>query len=267
MAPNPIAPRVVGVGSCRVCTPLAHIERSGRIKIGHNDAGWYTHTTKDILQKLSVVTGERTLPSEQVPLIVDGLHKYHPDKHRPEIFANVRCFVVEVSSIKTRSFRGLEVHQWCLRNMLIQEGVPPHLADQALQLPPAERDLSFLGPQVSPLLRSVLQETRSARQTAQEVLRDLTIIADRLQQPLVIVPPFNIPGGNGALLPERVLLTETLEHFCKKAGAVFFNPAQHIMTLGINAAVTDLGHYSEQGEKFIANKLFDTMENTLFAAA
>lgn len=260
---NQVAPRVAGIGSCRICTPLMHIERGGSIKIGHNDAAWYTHTTKDILQKLSIVTGEGGLPVEHVPLIVDGLHKYRPDKHRPDIFANVRCFVVEVSSIKTHSYRGLEVHQWCLRDMLIREGVSLNLASRALQFQPAERDLSFLGPQVSPLLRSVLKELRTARQNSQEILRDLRLIADRLQQTLVLVPPFNIPGNDGELLPERVLLAETLEQFCKESGAIFFNPAQHIMSLGAKNAVIDLGHYSEQGEKLIAGKLFDAIKTAL----
>lgn len=248
-------PRVAGIGSCRIMTPIGIIERQGSLKVCHNDALWYTHSTRDILQKIRVVTGEVTLKDEEVPFVVDGIHKYRPNKHRPNIFSAVDCFVVEVSTVKNLNYHGLEIHQWCLRDLLLKEGISVEAVTKLLQLRPDERDLSFLPSGLPGMLRSVIAEAVASRQTEASLRADLACIVKALNAPLLLVPHLNLPGAGDQLIPERVFLSEVLERFSADHGTGFFDPAPHIKEFGVAAALQDLGHYSPAGEKMIAEKL------------
>ncbi|GGC52480.1 hypothetical protein GCM10010994_09410 [Chelatococcus reniformis] len=45
---------VSAIGSCRVFTPLNLVRRRKEILTGHASAEWYTHSTKDVLQKIDI---------------------------------------------------------------------------------------------------------------------------------------------------------------------------------------------------------------------
>jgi hypothetical protein len=248
-------PRVAGIGSCRIMTPIGIIERQGALKVCHNDALWFTHSTRDILQKIQIITGQKAISDDEVLFVVDGIRKYRPQKHRPNIFAGVECFVVEVSTIKNLNYRGLEIHQWCLRDYLLKENVSVDAVTKILQMPPAERDLSFLPERLPCMLRNVIAEAVASKQTEESLRVDLTRIVETLNAPVIFVPHLNLPGAGDKMIPERTLLSGVLERFSEEYGTGFFDPAPHIEEFGVEAALRDLGHYSPAGEKMIAEKL------------
>ena len=115
--------RVAAIGSCRVFTPLGILSRAHKIQPVYETTPWYTHSTRDALQKYAIVNGNLNLTSEEISLIVHGVDKYKPSEFRSGFYDAADIAVVEIASIKSIRWRHLEIQQWCLRDLLLAHDV------------------------------------------------------------------------------------------------------------------------------------------------
>lgn len=253
--------RVAAIGSCRVFTPLGILSRAHKIQPVYETTPWYTHSTRDALQKYAIVNGNLNLTSEEISLIVHGVDKYKPSEFRSGFYDAADIAVVEIASIKSILWRHLEIQQWCLRDLLLAHDVQPEPIYRMLRLPVEQRDVSVLPPS----LRAIGAEAIHVSQTDDQVAAELRQLQTLLRCPLVLVPPINVEGAQGTLLPERQRLSTTLAAVAPQIGAQFFDPAVHIREYGVVDALKDLGHYQPAFEKVLADKLLAAIESRLGA--
>ena len=101
-------------GSCRVFTPVNKLARRGLIQTAHRGIEWYTHTTRDALQKLKIVRNQLVIEAEDVPLVAEThAKKWLPENHRKDVFDRTELFVIEACSRKIFARNGIYYQQWC----------------------------------------------------------------------------------------------------------------------------------------------------------
>lgn len=259
-------PIVAALGSCRVTRPLARLESRGLIRTIHRDAAWYTHSTRDALQKLDIVCGRRVLDDREIDLVVHGRDKWQPAAHRPDFFAAADCFVVEISSLKTVEYGGLEIQQWCLRDLV--QGLGASLADlmALLALPPARRPASGIAAMPPGLVQDIAAKARAGKQSASDCIADLGRLQARLGKPAVYVPHLNVRTEAGRMLPDRLRLVRALRQFCARRGQAFFDPAPLIAAAGQAAALQDIDHYRPEFEIAVGEALYASIGRCLPAS-
>lgn len=253
--------KVCGLGSCRIRGPMRHLQGTGQIYAMDRSAIWFTHSTRDALQKIEIVTGERPLTPEQVPLIVRGTNHYRPETHNPAFYLNTDCLVVEISSIKCVKYNGLDIQLVCLSELLRAEEIDiPEFLHQ-LSCPRSERDLSFLPAKTSALARDMAAQATMILQTPEEIEADLSALREKMNHTsLVLVSHVHMKNKNGEMIPMRALIQKTLSRFCRKNGIVFFDPTPIARRYGLDKALISLSHYSPAFVPHLAEHLYKAIQ-------
>ena len=259
------APIVGAFGSCRIMGPLNRLQRTKKIVTRYKNIDWYTHSARDALQKMEIVTGRRTLADHEVPLVAHGADRWHPETHHAGIFNDVTCFVVEISSLKLTSYRGLEIQQWCLRDILLGQGIHVGQFNKVLGIPTGERNLDFLPNTTSDLVRDIAACAISIKQSATDLYEDLHRICVVAERPVIFVSHINVEGSSGTLLDERVLISEVVHDFCDSRGLAFVDPTVHVLAYGRDGALVDLSHYKSDFETIMGEKMGEAIERALVA--
>lgn len=223
------------LGSCRVHTPIRLLARD-RIRTDHEGAEWYTHSTRDALQKLKIVRRQVDVPAEVVPLVVEShAQKWHPEKHHPDFYRRADVFVVEICSRKVATFAGVYYQQWPTQ-MVLRE------------------------PERYPELVAYVEGATHRVQSRGELLGDLKLICDRLGGPVLFVPHINVKMTNGEPFPERTIIRDALEEFCRSDGrASLFDPTPVVAEYGEAQALVDSGHYREEFFPVLADKMLSAL--------
>lgn len=224
-------------GSCRVFTPVNRLARRGLIKTAHRGIEWYTHTTRDMLQKLKVVRNQMVVAPEDVPLIAEThAKKWFPDHHRKEIFAQTDLFVVEICSRKIFAREGVYYQQWCYQE--------------------AEKD-----PAATEAMRHRLATTVPRQQSAAEIRGDMELMRQRLGKPVLFVGHMDVVLKTGKKLPDRGYVNRAMAEYCAgRRDAFYFDPIEQIQEYGIETALMDSSHYREEFMDTVGDKLFAAME-------
>jgi hypothetical protein len=255
-------PDVYAFGSCRVLSPLRILHRHGFVKVRNRRAEWYVHSTKDILQKIAVVTGKKHIGCDKIPLITTRPNEYHAATNGAEILKDIDVFVIEVSSIKSHKSDDIEVQQWCVRNLGQDAGIDMDRYNHALGIPPQERDLSFLPHNAPSLVTQIAQRCVFRTLHREDVMDDLAAIKSRLNpRHMILVPPINLKKEDGKQIESRELLWQTLHDYCLQHGHSFFDPAPIILQYGRDKALRDLGHYTQQFENHLAGCLLNQVNS------
>ncbi len=231
---------VSAIGSCRVFTPINTQRSLGKINVAHGGAEWYTHTTREALQKLKIVQRKVTVPDELVPLVVEtNDKKWHPEAHSPDFYDKTDVFVVEICSRKIFSGSEFYFQQWCVQKVLHEQDTP----------------------------QALLQKVNDADKRVQsqaEVLKDMKLLCDRLGKPVIFVSHINVPMANGKPFVERNAIRDILQSFCASdPRAVFFDPTPTVQQHGVADALIDSGHYKPDFNKVIGAELFDLIQRHL----
>lgn len=223
------------LGSCRVHTPIRLLARD-RIRTDHEGAEWYTHSTRDALQKLKIVRCQVDLPPEVVPLVVESHEqKWHPGKHHPNFYGLADVFVVEICSRKVATNEGIYYQQWPTQ-MVLRE------------------------PERHPALVAYVEGATHRIQSRGELLGDLKLICDRLGRPVLFVPHLNVKMSNGQPFSERTIIRDVLEEFCRSdARASLFDPTAIVAEYGEAQALVDSGHYREEFYPLLADRMFSAL--------
>ncbi|WP_423066891.1 hypothetical protein [Devosia sp. CN2-171] len=223
------------LGSCRVHTPVRMLARD-RIRTDHEGAEWYTHSTRDALQKLKIVRRQLDLPAKVVPLVVEShAQKWNPARHHPTFYGRADVFVVEICSRKIATNDGIYYQQWPTQ-MVVRE------------------------PERYPELVGYVEGATQRIQSREELLGDLKLICDRLGRPVLFVPHLNVKMSNGQPFPERTIIRDTLEQFCRSdRRASLFDPTAIVAEHGEAQALVDSGHYREEFYPVLADRMFSAL--------
>lgn len=227
---------VSAIGSCRIHTPIRLLAR-GRIRTDHQGAEWYTHSTRDALQKLKIVRGQLQIPDELVPLIAETHEqKWNPGAHRPDFYGATDVFVIEICSRKIASYEGIYFQQWPARMVMTD-------------------------PDQHGVLASYVEKAKHRLQSEGEIMDDLDRLCTRLAKPVVFVSHVNVKMTDGRPFPDRRLLRDLLEAFsAADSRATFFDPTPVVLEFGEEGAMLDSGHYREEFYSVLAKKLLAAVE-------
>ncbi len=253
------------IGSCRARGPAVEIARKGHIWISDYTTLWLTHSTRDSLQKIDIVTGRKKLKPAEVPLVVQNPKDYYrPEIYGPSFYERTDCFVVEICSVRCFACKGVEIQIVILNGLLQKNGVSWPLFIELLEQPPDKRDFSRLPKNVSRRLKSIVAHGSFTFQTAKNIAKDLDLLREKTKsKALVLMPHLNVKGSDGRLIAERSRLTKTLKAYCKKNGLVFFDPLPVLRAFGLKKALIDINHYQPAFIPFLGRHLLKAIREAV----
>lgn len=216
-------------GSCRI-----H-------KVGNNNylntELTFTHNTKEVIQFIEFLKGEKEMPSPydrlcfRTPLDLwksTGVELSEDQKNR---FKETKIFILELCSRKKYIHNGYYLH---------------HLAIDT------RTESHYLTPDY------IKQETEIIKQSDEEIEQDIEEI-QRIIYPnkLIIVSHYNAKL-NGNYIPDRANLINLLDDICKRKNIPFINPTEVLKDLTQEDTIKpDLTHYTEIAEKTINKYIYD----------
>lgn len=223
------------IGSCRVYSP---IERSvhDNLKIAHGKTNWFTHSTRDVIQKIKVLNNSIKIPEEYVPLVINDVSRYFPEFHRENFFEDTDVFIIEISSIQSNYFNGYELQQWCLRDIKDSSNAfDVEVADGA----------------------------RTKIMTYEEIYNDLGVIYTMLsRKPIIFVSHNLLERPDGSIPKPRPIIRKALSDFSLNNDNVFyFDPTEVILEHGVSSSMKDLAHYNKEFELVIGNEILKVIKN------
>ncbi len=257
--------KVSVIGSCRARGPVDSLAREGKLWVTDRSALWFTHSTRDALQKIDIVTGRKTLKPSEISLVVRGARNYfHPETHGPAFYKKTDCFVVEICSVRCFESKGLEIQIVSLNELLVKDGISWPLFLELLAQPPDKRDLSRLPKDVSRRVRTIVAHGSFTLQTSKGLMKDLDLLREKTRgKALVLIPHVNVKGSNGRLIAERSLIAKTLKAYCQKNGLVFFDPVPVLRAFGRKKALADINHYQPAFVPFLGKHLFKAIQKAV----
>lgn len=226
--------RVSVIGSCRVYTPIERARASGLIEIGHEGSDWFTHSTKDTLQKIEIVNRRALLAEDMIPLVINERKKYKIERYRSNFYEGTDVFLIEICSIKLFKLHQLYLQQWCVRDALQREE-----GDRIRQLAAAAE-------------RSLM--------TSADIAQDLSEIRAKLGAPVLFVTHNRLPKPTGEVPAERLRILSAMEH---GVPGHYFDPTDSIRHYGIEKAMKDPAHYTADFEAFLGVRIVEHLKRLL----
>lgn len=247
------------IGSCRTYVPLSILHDMKIVQNRHITTDWHTHSTRDTLQKIEHVTGRRRIEDWQKPLLATDPHQYTFDAGHRKMFDDIDYTIVEISSRRSLTFGDFEIQQWCWTNLARECGCDLDRFTKEMLRLPSERDLSCLPATAPDILVRIAKEGQLRHFTGEEIIADLEIIATRVNGKQIYIPPITVPLADGTLIPERAMICDALQTFCKNNGHTYFNPAPFIIAAGRESALLDEGHYTQPFQTILAGHLINVI--------
>lgn len=222
------------IGSCRVYSPVSLAIDNYRFETSHGKTDWFTHSTRDIIQKLKILDGKIKLDEMMIPLVINDLKKFHPATHNTGFFDNTDCFVIEVCSIQSNNYAGIELQQWCVRD---------------IQVDGEKSDANIF----SGLIRFHL--------TKENILADLESIYSYLNcKPILLVSHNMLKRPDGTIPKPRPIIMEALKTFASSKNNVsVFDPTPYIIDFGVEHAMKDPAHYKKEFEAVIGKAILNQL--------
>lgn len=231
------------IGSCRVYTPMSKVDNKN-LSVAHGETEWFTHSSKDVIQKIIILNRLLELDDSIINLVVNNISQYNESYHKPGFFDDVDLFVIEISSLQSNFYKGFELQQWCVRNYIKNP--------EAFTNTSSGMNLDIV--------------TRTLNEF--EVSMDLRTIYQLLgRKPILFVSHNLLPMPNGKPHPSRVKILETLTAFSENFDNVsVFDPTPLILDYGIDFAMKDSTHYSKEFEPIIGEAIVNKLLN-IFGAS
>ena len=221
------------IGSCRVYTPLNKITDSCPFQLNHGQTEWFTHSTRDVIQKIKIVNTDIALPDSFIPLVINDNKKYNPGTHKENFYKGTDCYIIEISSIQTNRYAEFELQQWCLRDLKLNPEGNEH----------------------------IISNLMSTHMTEDEILKDLETIYNLLgKSPILFVSHNMLPKPDGTLPKPRPIIKRALEIFStQNQDVLFFDPSPTILAYGVDRAMKDPAHYTKEFEPVIGQAIIDKL--------
>ena len=186
----------------------------------------YTHTTKEVLQLISFLKEEITIPPPYNTLCfrtaIDKSIGINMDNHHKCKFDNTKVFFIELCSRKKYIHNNYILHHICVdkRMTIFNNNTPRHILD------------------------SYTIETQSDEEIENDILEIQKLLYPRK---VVIVSHYN-SKLNGTYIDSRNSLVCLLDKICEKHGISFINPREALGQYTQEQVMSDnLGHYTEFG--------------------
>ena len=95
-------PTIFALGSCRLVGPITNLHNSGLITFTNSEACWYTHNSKEVLQRLEFMTGEIELPDmvKRLTMDLDSCKTPHDKATSQSIEADIGVFEISTRIVK-----------------------------------------------------------------------------------------------------------------------------------------------------------------------
>ena len=226
------------IGSCRVYSP---IERSvdDSFEIVHGKTNWFTHSTRDVIQKIKVLNNSFKIPEKYVPLVINDVSRYFPEFHREGFFNNTDVFIIEISSIQSNRYNGYELQQWCLRD-----------------IKDSSNDFDI----------EVAANAETTIMTYEEIYDDLGLIYTMLsRKPIIFVSHNLLERPDGSVPKPRPIIQKALSDFSLNNENVFyFDPTEVILEHGVSSSMKDLAHYNKEFELVMGNEILKVIKDYTF---
>ncbi len=68
---------------------------------------FFTHSTKDVIQKIGILNGHIKVPLEPVPFVFSDLRQYQPNDYTYVYFSERDCLIIVISSMCLMIFMAL----------------------------------------------------------------------------------------------------------------------------------------------------------------
>jgi FkbM family methyltransferase len=186
----------------------------------------YTHTTKEVLQLISFLKEEITIPPPYNTLCfrtaIDKSIGINMDNHYKCKFENSQVFIIELCSRKKYIHNNYILHHICVdkRMTIFNNNTPRHILD------------------------SYTIETQTDEEIENDILEIQKILYPRK---VVIVSHYN-SKLNGEFIESRNNLVCLLDKICEKHNIPFINPREALGQYTQEQVMSDnLGHYTEFG--------------------
>lgn len=224
--------RVLVYGSCRVFDAVLLLKRLGYIKSTELPGKWYTHSSKEVIQKKAILDLEMKLPPHLMPLltadqtnahlIADYITAKYKNAKKGWYTKPADIIVVEISSLK--EFRGRRFYgQMGSHQILNKKQNREHLHKRTLKL--------FSG-------------IRSSEQTPESLYADMERIVKLFPgKKMIFVSHINMPSDKGEPIPARLTIAETVKRFCAERGITYFDPTILAEKAGYENAMRNSTHY------------------------
>jgi hypothetical protein len=270
--------RVAVHGSCRVHDPFEALAAAGKLmKVWANHLA-VSYTFGEACQALQWNLGERAIPAELLPFIVDDptrLPAIEPQQRR--VLESVDVFIVEISELRQIRYRDFFFQiQVFMRNFVSRHG--------AALLPwyrlfstgrPATKDviqealgrLAHLDAEERAFVESILVETQLAAIDPESAKRAIATLAATCDARWLFVSHFVVPGMSGTLMLDRAKLQEILRAATAACNVDFFDPSQMVGRYGRATALANAGadiyHYNPDFQSMIGDALLLQLSATL----
>ena len=218
-------PRVCTIGTCRVKNTVewARPRIGDKVILDNRRLYTFTHTTKEALQHIDFMFGQRAIPPEIWPLIST---KPYIDEPREELPVP-DFFIVEISSLKDLIYRGFHIKL----NLFRQAIDDLELLKIFWRFPSAsdleQRQGKLLNhPRFAnqkPAIRDALLETTGTTQALDELVQDLELLKSRLSR-ILIVTHCEAAGGDGEPIAGRIECIEMVRTAAERVGLPVFEP-------------------------------------------
>ena len=218
---------VSAIGSCRIFEPI-HMTHT---QTDHQYATWYTHYTKEIIQKIKIARKELIIPINFENLILQTGTLCN-DKFHENFYSKSDFFIIEISSIKKFKYKDFYCNQWSIRDILKDNKYDNELYKIA-----------------------EFTKNNMELQTKEEILEDLNTIYTLLNKKIIFVNHFNIPKDDGSFFEERLLIHNTLKEYCDNKNTFLFDPTEIINKYSLEETIIDSGHYTPDFKKIIGKEL------------
>jgi hypothetical protein len=271
---SPGAPlRAAALGSCRVREPFTALAERGQLPLV---AGGLqkSHTAREALLLLDIAAGGLEIEDFVLPLMFSHGALPSPTKLREALNVAIDVVVLEVSSLNQFFYHGIPIHSAFLNNKLVQPNARALLnwyrqvctrgsADAAC----VEATLAAMGPRGGEFdhIEDLLRGIRLERQGVDQIETSLREMMSRVGGRWVLVGPFVVAGGAGAVMAERRALLAELDAAAERCVVSRWDPSRLISAFGREAVLNNKGrnlyHYARAFLPTAGEALLDVMRD------
>jgi hypothetical protein len=242
---------IVPIGTCRIANPLAAAAKSASFKTDTRRTYGFVHSSREILQQIHYVRGDRALPEELWPYLSGRAYAGVADATLPA----PNRYVVEISRLSWLTFDG-----YILQNNRFTGhfGCAPQSLRAFSRLPAAEqrdqrrailRELADYR-QLSEFDRTVLADTVLENQSYDDLVEDMERLVAVLPPDTLYLSHCNVVDADGNLLKDRARAVKYVAKASRRLGLRFLDPspllAAYGQERGLAAGGKDLNHYSKE---------------------
>ncbi len=250
-------PNVTAIGTCRVHNPLSKLDKMGEIRLNHNPANQFVHTSGEIIQRIGVLRNGDGCPREIEEFVFDEVRKENKSRYPLE---ETDVFVIEISSLKSVQFSNYHLQF----NRLVSkakeelgEGFPDWMATIRREMKdgrdPDVEISDFDGvPDLMGMSKIGMQDELSLE-------RDIRKIISELGNRIIFVNHIAIGKSDGQRLISRDALCKMMWRVVDRLGVNSFDPTNLVIENGREEMLLrggeDINHYSDFGEGIIGSAL------------